>query len=658
MREGQRHKALRSVAVLAAAVTLMLMGAGCGEEDVEQALGQATVASIESGYDIDGDPLINQWVSLAGQTLVSHSRRQSIPYRFQVIETDMVNAFAVPYGHIYVTQGLLDFAQTEDEVWVVLGHEIGHVVARHSIHSLKRSLLWGILTQIIRGESQTLGDVVGIGLGLLSLRYSRVDEYEADDAGTLLAYRAGYDPHAGITFFKRLMTEIEKRRPASWEVYFMSHPPTEQRIQRQLKRAELDATRAETLVQIGRGYLLRGQTARAERYLAQAIQVAPDADVAASLLGDALAARGEYVLARAHYAAANSDYAARRLAALAALPPPTLAGIDADGQARAAELLTQVAGARASMAQTRASAEKYRAQTRSDLQGLIDGAKNIHGRLIDLADLEADLAEETEKLVMQANSAIARAVEPVYALEKVNKSLDELGPGVEELLGECETALRAAQAGRGNPQDVPALGRAIAELKLASATLDMAMAEAARTIEQVRTAQSAADDLTGLMELTVQRKEPDRLLADQLRTATHNTQQLGVDALQAAKKARREAVKAQGHALVARLNLLGTAATPQLQALYDRQIAHLLLVPEAAVRALRAQGVGYGEAAMSIASGQSVGTDPGRFLSGVTQAAGLVGAAEQAGAALENANVLLKFLAAAMAAEREAAREG
>ncbi len=648
-------RTLRVALTAAAAVALMLAASGCGEDDVEKALGQASSASIESAYDVDGDPLINEWLSWAGHTTVSHSRRQSIPYKFKVIRTDLVNAFAAPYGHIYVTGGFLDFCESEDEVWMVLAHEVGHVVARDSIHSLKRGLLWGVLVQIISGESETVGDIMGIGLGLLSLRYSRVDEYEADDAGTRLSYRAGYDPHAGLAFFHRLMTDIEKRRPASWEIYFMTHPPTERRIQRQLERAELDMSSAESLLHIGRGYLLRGRPAMASRFLMKATDVAPRLADAQTLLGDAYAAQGQVSLARMHYAKADGEYAERQLAALADAQSPTPAGIGDAGRAHAGELLARVGEVQAMAAQTDGSRRAYGAATGSEIESLVGVVRGINERLLDLAESDVDIEEGAKQLVVRGNAAITRATESVYVLEGVNRDLDEVGAEVGALLGECEAALKAAQAGTGNPEDVPALRTAIAELRRATSTLDLAMAEAPGTIAEVRTAQSAARDVTSLMEMIVRRRDPNSLLADQLRDAATHTQRLGIDALHAVNRARRQSVKARAHALVARLNLLGTSATPSLQALYDRQTAHFLLVPEAAVRAVRTAGAGYGETAMSIAAAKSLGTDPGHFMPAVAGGVSPVGAAMEQGAAIPTANVLLKFLAGAMAAERDAA---
>lgn len=649
-----RTDTLRILLGLLAGVALISLTAGCGERDVEKTLGELSAASVESAYEVDRDPLINDWLNNIGQTLVSHSRRQDIPYSFKVVRTDLVNAFAAPYGHIYVTSGFLDFAESEDEAWVVVGHETGHVVERHSISALKRSLLWSILAQIIRGENETIGDAVGLGLGLLSLRYSRDDEYEADDIGTQLAWRAGYDPRGGLDFFERLMTEVEKHRPARWEVYFMTHPPTEERIKRQLRRPELDPARPDSMVQIARGYVRRGQPAMAVQLLASPGGDAPSLPEVQTLLGDAHAARGEYDLARAYFARAASVYAQQRLTLLANATPPTLSGIDAAGRAAAGELAARVAEIETLAGKTRAAQASYAAQTGEVMTGLVKGVTAINQRLLDLADTEQQVTDATQELVIRGNTAITRATEPVYVLESVNRDLQEVGGEVEALAVQCRVALNQAQAGVGNPEDVAALREALAELKQATATLDLAMQEAPGALAQVQAARSGADNVAGLMELVVRRDDPNDLAREQLRLAAENAQQVGTAALQAVNQARRQSTEARGHALVARLNLLGTQATPPLQALYDRQVAHLLLVPEAAVRAVRSSGLGYGEAAVAIAAARSLGADPTRFVPAVAGNLSPVSAAMESGAALGNANVLLKFLAHAMEIERTA----
>ncbi len=121
----------------------LALTSGC-DDKVEKQIGSLTASSVEKEYAVVSDPLISEWLNTAGQTMVGHSTRQSIPYSFKVIDTDMVNAFAAPYGYIYVTTGLLDFADTEDEIWGVVGHEIGHVVHRHGMSQAKKSFLYNI----------------------------------------------------------------------------------------------------------------------------------------------------------------------------------------------------------------------------------------------------------------------------------------------------------------------------------------------------------------------------------------------------------------------------------------------------------------------------------------------------------------------------------
>lgn len=643
----------------AALVALIVAGTGCDEGDVEEALGDMSAASIESAYEVDPDPLINDWLTYTGHTIVSHTNRQNIPYRFSVIQTDLVNAFAAPYGHIYVTSGFLDFAETEDEVGMVLAHEVGHIVHRDSIHQFKNSLLWGVLAQVISGESETAGDIAGIGLGLLSLQYSREDEYEADDVGTEVSYAVGYDPHEGLDFFDRLMTEIEKRRPGRWEVYFMTHPRTEDRIKRQLKRAELDEERPESLLRIARGYLLRGQPSRAAKLLSKTIDLTPDLAEAHALLGDALAMRGNVQEAGEAYRIAldlNSDirYAQVRLAALPETPANTLPGIDSQGRQEAGALLAELDEARSMASATTAEIRSYEAETEPRVSSLAGTVRAINNNLLDLAEEDTEVKKATEELVVHANAAVSRAVESAYVLERVSEDLRESSAEIQSLLAEAQSALERAENGHGNPEDLPAMRTAVREVKRSISTIDLATEEAPETIKQVENAQSAARDVTSLMDLVVRINDPNDLSFEQLRAAAADTERKAARALEAVNRAKRQSVKAGGHALVARLNLLGTGATPAQKEIYDTQVAHFMLVPEAQVRALRSTGAGYGEAALALAAAKSASGDPGRFMPSVAAGISPVGAAMEQGASVHNINVLLKFLAASMQAEHDA----
>lgn len=602
---------------------------------------------------------MNEWMTTAGQTLVSHSRRQHIPFEFRVIETDLVNAFAAPYGHIYVTSGFLDFADTEDEVWMVLGHEIGHVVHRHGIKSFKRSLLMSILAAIISSKSKAVGDAAGIGLGLLSLRYSRVDEYTADDSGTELCYLAGYDPNAGVAFFDRLITDIEKRRPSKWEVYFMTHPPTERRINRQDQRAELDPENVEALTQIGRGYLRRAENARAIEYLSRAAELAPDSADLQLALGDAYAGRGQFEQASAYYAAAlrlspEHGYARTRLAAVEGKLPYQLPGIGEDGREHVGELLATTGDLQSTAQQTVVNAATYGGSLAADIDDLVGMVKSMNQRLMSLAEEDAEVSEATRNLIVRGNAAITRANESVYVLESVNEDFSAVSADLQQLIGMARAQLDAAQRGEGDPADLRPTRNAITELKRGLSTLGLAISEAPETFEAVRTAQNGAQRSTEVLERLVRAPRHNSLLADELRTLASQTMQHGVDALHAVNRARHKSVKARGHALLARLNLLGAAASPELQKLLDKQVSHYLLCPPAQVRSVRSEGAGYGEAAVSIAAAKSLGASPGHFLVQGGKPVSPVGSALQEGAALDNANVLLKFLAAAMEREKRA----
>ncbi|MCD6359616.1 MAG: M48 family metalloprotease [Armatimonadetes bacterium] len=661
MFRAHRVQLLRAgVVVLSVAAGLLM--SGCSEDDVEKSLGDASAASVEQAYDVDNDPLISEWVNLAGQTLVSQCRRQNLPYEFKVIDTGMVNAFAAPYGHIYVTSGFLKFAETEDEVWMVLGHEIGHVVNRDSIKSLKRGLIWSILNAVLTSQSETAGEITGIGLGLLSLRYSRIDEYEADDSGTLLCYRAGYDPHMGLRFFDRLMTKLEKGRPSSWEVYFMTHPPTERRIARQMKREELSEDDVESLVQIGHGYLRRACPSRAVTYLGRAAQIAPDLAQVQVELGDAYATRGDIERALESYQAAlevspGNDHARVQLAALSDAQPWAPPGMSDTDREKAGRLLARADNAGRDIQDVHVNAVNYSNNMSDDLTHLRNQVKSINQRVIDLGDQQADLTKGLQRLVSRGGASVARATESVYVLDNINEDFQAIDGELNGLLAQCRRRLEAAQQGKGDPAELDAIRSALDELERGAATAQVAMSHVPETVEAVRRAQSAAANTTSLLEQLVRTEHGRDLVAERLRAAATHTTEQAVDALRAVRRARQRITKARGHALVARLNLLGAGAGPYLETVFDRQVAHFLMCPPRQVRALRAEGAGYGEAAVAIAAARSLGARPDHFLTRNGRDVSPVNLAASEGASVRNANVLLRFLAAAMEAERAAEQD-
>ncbi len=213
------------------------------------------IAQFNGKYD---NAKLNQFVQEIGKRLVEHSERQDVQYTFTLLNDDMVNAFAVPGGYIYVTRGLLSIAEDEAEIAAVMAHEMGHITARHSAQQMSQSALLGIGTQIvgIATGNQTITQVAGLSSQLYLKGYSRSHEFEADTLGIRYTAQEGYDPTAMARFLEKLErnTRFEAEMAgnpalANQFSYFQTHPPTGDRIDRAFNLA---AQKPRTGNEIGR----------------------------------------------------------------------------------------------------------------------------------------------------------------------------------------------------------------------------------------------------------------------------------------------------------------------------------------------------------------------------------------------------------------------
>jgi len=196
---------------------------------IEKNIGQITKAAVEAQYKVLTNKEDTQKLKRVTKRLVKVAPRWDVKWSFNIIKADFWNAFAVPGGYIYVTNSLYNTV-TEDELAGVLGHEIGHVVCRHSQKRLRRILLWNIaMNQINSKDTKTL---LTIAAALKDLSYSRQNEYEADRYGVILAARAGYSPWGLPYFLKRIKEKYEKNRPSHLASLLRTHPITENRIKR------------------------------------------------------------------------------------------------------------------------------------------------------------------------------------------------------------------------------------------------------------------------------------------------------------------------------------------------------------------------------------------------------------------------------------------
>jgi predicted Zn-dependent protease len=227
---------------------MALLAAGCstGEsrpslisENKERELGQEAASEVERTIGLVQDPALVGYVREIGRRLVAQTPQPGAAYEFYVADETEPNAFALPGGFVYVTRGLLALANSEDELAGVMGHEIGHVVARHSVRQIEAStpfsILFGVPSAIVGIVSPTLGGILGgvgkLASGLVLAPYSRDQEREADQIGIQLAAKAGWDP-AGLPSMLRTLEREEALAGGdpSRISFFANHPATPERV--------------------------------------------------------------------------------------------------------------------------------------------------------------------------------------------------------------------------------------------------------------------------------------------------------------------------------------------------------------------------------------------------------------------------------------------
>jgi beta-barrel assembly-enhancing protease len=198
------------------------------------ARGRQYAQMIESQVKLVNDPVITEYVNRIGQNLVRNSDAQ-VPFTIKVIDSDVVNAMALPGGFFYVNSGLILAADEEAEMAGVMAHEIAHVAACHYGREMTRANLLQLMSlpAIFMGGALGYGIYEGMGLGipLTFLHFSRGFEAEADYLGIEYMYRAGYDPSAFVSFFEKIQA-MEKKKPGTLSKAFDTHPQTPDRIEK------------------------------------------------------------------------------------------------------------------------------------------------------------------------------------------------------------------------------------------------------------------------------------------------------------------------------------------------------------------------------------------------------------------------------------------
>ncbi len=203
-------------------------------EEGEIALGRETDQQIRQRYGLYDDEKLTAYIRDIGMTMVPQTHRPHLEYHFSVLDTPVANAFAVPGGYIYVTRGLLAMMNSEAELAVVIGHELGHVAARHSMRKMSQLMLAQVGLVIGSAISETFQDLSGlasVGIQLLFLKFSRDDERQADQLGVEYARSGRYNPAKMVDFFMTLEAMGDLSEGQSLPGFLSTHPMYDERIE-------------------------------------------------------------------------------------------------------------------------------------------------------------------------------------------------------------------------------------------------------------------------------------------------------------------------------------------------------------------------------------------------------------------------------------------
>jgi predicted Zn-dependent protease len=220
-------------------VSLILLLACAASEDEEVAVGRENAAQINAHLPIVTDPHVNGYIQALGAHIARATSRSDLDWHFYVVNAPQVNAFALPGGYVYVNRGLIESTDRLSELAGTLGHEIGHVIQRHSAKRMETAQKTNIGVAVLC----TLTSICETGLGQAAVqvggtaffaRYTRADELEADSEAVVNVARAGFDPNGVPELFEFLLRE-RRYQPSKVEGWFASHPLEEARIERAKK---------------------------------------------------------------------------------------------------------------------------------------------------------------------------------------------------------------------------------------------------------------------------------------------------------------------------------------------------------------------------------------------------------------------------------------
>ncbi len=252
-----RRQFLKTSAIMSASMTGPIFFSGCAVNPVtgkkqimmisqQQEIGidkQQSPFQFSSDYGVTKDAGLNQYISDVGKNLLPNVHRPQMPYSFQCVNATYINAYAFPGGTIAITRGILLKLSNEAQLAALLGHELGHVNARHSAEQVSKGQLSSLLVAGLSMVANTQGSVFGdltqqlgmVGQSLLLSKYSRDNEREADSLGNEYMVKAGY-PSKGFVGLMEMLNSLHKEKPSSAQVLFSTHPMSTERLTSAVQR--------------------------------------------------------------------------------------------------------------------------------------------------------------------------------------------------------------------------------------------------------------------------------------------------------------------------------------------------------------------------------------------------------------------------------------
>ena len=202
------------------------------EEEVQ--IGSADAARVDSQLPILHDTLVERYVTAIGRSMALRTSRADLDWHFAVVNSPEVNAFALPGGFIFVNRGAIEQADRFDQLAGIVGHEIGHVVRRHSVEQIRQAEKGAVGLVMLCTMTTACRSVGGraairVGHDAIAARYSQHDEAQADSEGVVNTVRAGIDPEGLPSFFQKLL-DARQQQPTAFEAFFSTHPTDQSRV--------------------------------------------------------------------------------------------------------------------------------------------------------------------------------------------------------------------------------------------------------------------------------------------------------------------------------------------------------------------------------------------------------------------------------------------